>query len=658
MPRCHSPGDNGKFLDVASAHALATQADNEVKCASNRRRWQDAVGTFVLLFSAFIVGTLVWFSGWAARDSPQWQQSMHHIHGSGPVLEVQVMSRVNDGPFSLTGSFSLAGKSIYFLMVDRFARDVGTSTTRCAGSDWCGGTLRGIIAKLDYIKGMGFDCIWITPVVKQLGTDPGSGTTGYHGYWAYEWFEVDEHFGTKQDLKDLSDALHGRNMCLVYDMVVNHVGPVLSSEAVAKVSPFNQTRFLNQLDKEPGDSFDNYTACMRNKRPNCQTPPQAFAFGKPTNHSGDCGVGAYACDGYNETRVLSGWFFNLGDLNHSVLEVRQELLRWAVHMVQSYKIDVVRLDTAPYVPKDFLAELQAAVPAEVIGEVTTTNMTFHASYQKASASDASLGLLPGSKVLDGILNFPLSWAAPGEFCGSSFNLTNLGKVMRLQMTSGLYSQLDLLGNFPDNHDFGPRIGQHCMASKARWANVLAFTMFARGVPIVYYGTEQDLHGKMGLRDSLWEYGYNANSWLYSFFANANKARRDYNLGVSDAEVISAGEEYLVFTRGGLFGAWVFLTNCLPGNASNQTFVFPVGPPVPPIGRIWAELLGLSGQGSEPRAAHLDEETGGLLAPGCLPQVLALVPSGTLLDNTMSCKRHQPVGSAHCQRGSRRAPGVW
>jgi len=625
MPRCQSLWDTDQCLDVASTH------DNEVtyaQRASNRCRWRGAVGTLVSLASAFAVGTLVWFSGWG--KAPEQHESMHHIHGSRPVMEVAAMSRVNDG------SFSLAGKSLYFLMVDKFGRDVSTKTSKSAG--WSGGTLRGIMAKLDYIKGMGFDCIWITPVVKQLGIDPASGTTGYHGYWAYEWYEVDEHFGTKQDLKDLSSALHDRKMCLVYDIVVNHVGPALSSEDVAKISPFNETRFLNQLDKESGDTFDDYMACMRKKGQNCQTPPQAFAFGTPTKHSEDCGVGSYACDGYNETRVLSGWFFNLGDLNHSVPEVRRELLRWAVHMVQSYKIDAVRLDTAPYVPKDFLVELQAAVPAEIIGEVTTTNMTFHASYQKASASDASLGLVPGSKVLEGVLNFPLSWAFPPEFCGPSFNLTKLGNVMRLQMTSGLYSQLDLLGNFPDNHDFGPRIGSKCMASKARWANVLAFTMFARGIPMVYYGTEQDLHGKMDLRDPLWEYGYDTNSWLYSFFVTANKARRDYDLGALDAEVISTGEEYLVFTRGGSLGAWVFLTNCLPGNASNQTFFFPVGPPAPPRGRIWAELLGLSGQGSEPRGAQFDEETGGLLAPECLPQVLALIDApGTRLDDSLYWK---------------------
>jgi len=370
--------------------------------------------------------------------------------------------------------------------------------------------------------------------------------------------------------------------------------------------------------------------------------------------------------------VLSGWFFNLGDLNHSVREVRKELLRWAVYMVQSYKIDAIRLDTAPYVPKDFLAQLQAAVPTEIIGEVTTSNMTFHASYQKAAGADVSLGLLPGSKVLEGVLNFPLSWAAPGEFCGSSFNLTKLGEVMQQQMTSGLYSRLDLLGNFPDNHDFGPRIGEHCKKSKARWANALAFTMFARGIPIVYYGTEQDLHGKMGLRDSLWEYGYDASSWLYSFFALANKARRDYDLGASDAQLISAGKEHLVFTRDGTFGAWVFLTNCLPAETSNQTFLFPVAPPAPPVGKFWVDLLRLTGEGSEPSPAKFDNDTGGLLAPGCLPQVLALVPapgapsprpveagkpSGDPLEDTLSCKGRHPAGSARCQRATTRITQV-
>ena len=76
----------------------------------------------------------------------------------------------------------------------------------------------GIIDQLDYIDGMGFECIWITPVVKSLD---------YTGYYAENFFDVDPHIGTKETLRELSRELHKRGMCLIVDIVANHVRPLV-----------------------------------------------------------------------------------------------------------------------------------------------------------------------------------------------------------------------------------------------------------------------------------------------------------------------------------------------------------------------------------------------------------------------------------------------
>lgn len=58
-------------------------------------------------------------------------------------------------------------RSIYFALTDRVARsssDTGGSSCGNLGN-YCGGTFKGLESKLDYIRGMGFDSIWITPVV-------------------------------------------------------------------------------------------------------------------------------------------------------------------------------------------------------------------------------------------------------------------------------------------------------------------------------------------------------------------------------------------------------------------------------------------------------------------------------------------------------------
>jgi hypothetical protein len=49
------------------------------------------------------------------------------------------------------------GRTIYFIVVDRFAEQASSSSEPCDGHDWCGGTISGITEKLPYISAMGFD---------------------------------------------------------------------------------------------------------------------------------------------------------------------------------------------------------------------------------------------------------------------------------------------------------------------------------------------------------------------------------------------------------------------------------------------------------------------------------------------------------------------
>ena len=96
---------------------------------------------------------------------------------------------------------------------------------------YCGGTFKGIEKKLDYIKGMGFSAIWISPIPENMGDD-------YHGYAALDWYKVNPHFGTEQDLKDLVAACHEMDIWVMLDVVANHVAPV--DLDYSKVNPFNK----------------------------------------------------------------------------------------------------------------------------------------------------------------------------------------------------------------------------------------------------------------------------------------------------------------------------------------------------------------------------------------------------------------------------------
>lgn len=63
---------------------------------------------------------------------------------------------------------SWKSRTIYFALTDRVARSENDNGGNACGNlgDYCGGTFKGLQSKLDYIKGMGFDAIWITPVIE------------------------------------------------------------------------------------------------------------------------------------------------------------------------------------------------------------------------------------------------------------------------------------------------------------------------------------------------------------------------------------------------------------------------------------------------------------------------------------------------------------
>lgn len=103
--------------------------------------------------------------------------------------------------------------SIYQVITDRFARADGSTTAPCDTSQrlYCGGSWQGLINKLDYIQGMGFTAVWISPITENLPQNTAYGYA-YHGYWQQRIYEINTNFGSVDDLKALSSALHSRKM--------------------------------------------------------------------------------------------------------------------------------------------------------------------------------------------------------------------------------------------------------------------------------------------------------------------------------------------------------------------------------------------------------------------------------------------------------------
>ena len=76
------------------------------------------------------------------------------------------------------------------------------------------GDLRGIINKLDYIKSLGVNTVWLSPCYPSPGDDNGYDISDYRGIAA--------EYGSLEEFKELLDGMHSRGIRLLMDLVVNH----------------------------------------------------------------------------------------------------------------------------------------------------------------------------------------------------------------------------------------------------------------------------------------------------------------------------------------------------------------------------------------------------------------------------------------------------
>lgn len=96
------------------------------------------------------------------------------------------------------------------------------------------GDLRGIIEKLDYLKNLGVNIIWLCPIYKSPNDD--------NGYDISDYRDIMDEFGTKEDFNELLKEMHSRNIKLIMDLVVNHTSDEHKWFVESKKSKDNQYR--------------------------------------------------------------------------------------------------------------------------------------------------------------------------------------------------------------------------------------------------------------------------------------------------------------------------------------------------------------------------------------------------------------------------------
>lgn len=89
------------------------------------------------------------------------------------------------------------------------------------------GNLQGVISALDHIAGLGANAIWLTPIFDSSNAEGGEKLQST-GYFASDYFKIDPHFGTEDDLRELVDKAHQRGIYVILDGVFGHHGGVKS----------------------------------------------------------------------------------------------------------------------------------------------------------------------------------------------------------------------------------------------------------------------------------------------------------------------------------------------------------------------------------------------------------------------------------------------
>lgn len=349
---------------------------------------------------------------------------------------------------------------MYLIMTDRFADgdpandgpDHPAELAKPRG--WHGGDFKGILDHLDYLQSLGVTTVWITPVYSNAGE-----ADSYHGYGATDLYAVDPHFGTLDDLRALTEALHRRHMKLVLDTVPNHIGPK---------HPW--------VADEPEPDWFHGTAAHHNK---------AVGEFAPL-------VNPHAA-WRDQQDILEGWFADtLPDMNQENPDVARYLIQNATWWVEQTGADGLRIDTFPYVGRPFWHEFHAQLHA-LYPRLTSVGEVFNRDpvITSAFAGGVTRNDLDGS--IDTGLTTPFDF--PTYFTLRDVLLrgkpmTAMAEVLR---QDSLFPHPERLVPFLGNHDVKRFLSEEGATPQTLQ---LAFAMLLtmRGMPQIYSGDEIAMRG--------------------------------------------------------------------------------------------------------------------------------------------------------------------
>jgi oligo-1,6-glucosidase len=354
------------------------------------------------------------------------------------------------------------------------------------------GDLRGVIAKLDYIKSLGTDIIWLSPIYPSPGVDGGYDISDYLG--------IDEKYGTPEDFTNLVKEADKRGMNLMLDIVVNHTSSAHKWFIESRTDKDNSKRDYYIWRKGNGKNPPNNWRSLFG-------PGSAWTYDEATDE----------------------WYLHLfakeqPDLNWENVKVRCNVYdmmnKWIRRGVNGFRMDVITYLSKPENFPDALPE-DNGNPSKYVSGGAKLLLYFTEMREKVFANGAALviGEAAGACINDALRYSPLSRDAldavfqfeTNDLDGGESGKWNERIIVPQKFAEVLFDWQEKtdgkanLALFLSNHDeprpverFMPEVLDHSEFYDEAAKTLALFVYFMRGTPVVFNGDE------LGLRNAVFE----------------------------------------------------------------------------------------------------------------------------------------------------------
>ena len=410
---------------------------------------------------------------------------------------------------------------IFFLMVDRFNNPavppVHVPYDDPNYAEYQGGSFAGVAAQLGYIKALGAGAIWLSPVLKNLPFDAGS----YHGYGIYDFLSAEPRFATNpaqadQELRLLVDSAHKAGLYVIFDIVLNHTGDVFAynGQSSASWSPSALPVQWRDANGVAQAAWSDVAAIPQ---------PSAGAVVWPSELQQN-GYFRRQGDPDPQGDDTYGDFDSLKQMVTENRALQSFLIRAYQYVIARFDIDGFRIDTLRYLHGNLAQTFGNAIREFALSIGKKNFFTFGEVLDGSAEADiarfigrnTSTGGDANSLVgVDAALDYPLfnnlkpvvkAFTPPSAVIG----MFQFRKQAEQSILSSHGDATRYFVTFVDNNDMKERIRYEQPGNPTLYDNQVTMAIASLyalpGIPCVYYGTEQGLHGAgsdPAVREALW-----------------------------------------------------------------------------------------------------------------------------------------------------------